>query len=285
MFDMKYHIASLVAVFLALTVGIVLGTAIVNRGVLVQQQTALVRGLRTEFAGLRDRNRALQDQANADAGFFKSAVPVIVDKKLAGRKVTVVSTDTNDSVILRQTVSNLKQAGASVNVVTILRSDLGMKNKAMAQKLGKVFVREKLSGEALKDRLIAELATQITTRTEPAFLRQLAEIGIIQVSRTDALPAGEVVLLAGSGKQDMIEGVQIPLIGQMKKSKATLVGGEASGITESVVGAYQKAEISTVDNMNSPIGQVSMVMVLAGSPGHYGTKNTADELTPKLGAR
>ncbi len=57
MFDMRYHIASLVAVFLALTVGIVLGTAIVNRGVLVRQQNALVGSLRTEFASLRDRGQ------------------------------------------------------------------------------------------------------------------------------------------------------------------------------------------------------------------------------------
>lgn len=285
MFDMRYHIASLVAVFLALAVGIVLGTAIVNRGVLVRQQTALVSSLRQEFGVLRDRNRSLQDQANKDEQFFQAILPMVLDKRLAGHKVAVISTDSNDTVGVRQTVQALRQAGAAVDVVTITSPDVGTSDKATASKLSKIFLREKLSGAALRDRLVSEIATQVAQRPEPAFLKQLSDIGVVKVSGTDALPAQAVVFLAGSGAKRMIDEVQVPMIEKIKKGKVVVVGAETATIGESVVPTYQDAGAATVDNIDSPIGEVSLVFCLSGSPGHYGVKNSADALAPKLGAR
>lgn len=282
MFDMRYHIASLVAVFLALTVGIVLGTAIVNRGVLVRQQASLVAGLRQEFGTLRDRNRALQEQVDRDEEFFKAALPLLIDKRLAGKRVAVISTESQDTVDVRQTVIALRQGGAKVNVVTILSPDLGSKDPAMAAKLQKVFPRERLTGQRLKERLISEIATQLAVRAEPAFLRQLAEIGVVKISSTNALPAKDVVLLAGSGKDDAIAQFQIPLIEALKKAQVVAVGVESSGIELSVMGRYQDAGANTVDNIDSAIGEISLVLSLGGSPGHYGQKRTADALMPKL---
>ncbi len=284
MFDMRYHIASLVAVFLALTVGIVLGTAIVNRGIVVKQQTALVSGLREEFATLRDRNRALQEAAAQNDRFFQTVLPVLIDKRLAKKRVAVVSTDPQDTAGVRSVVISLRQAGARVNYVTISSPDLGTKEAASAGRLEKIYLRQKLKGDALRDRLISDLATQLAQRAEPAFLTQLSDIGVLSVSGTDALPAQMVVLLAGSGNKAMMTEVQLPLIAALKKSRTPMVGVESSEIGQSVMGEYQDAGISTVDNVNSPIGGVSLVYALSGSPGNYGTKGTADALSPKVGA-
>jgi len=284
MFDMRYHIASLVAVFLALTVGIVLGTAIVNRGIVVKQQTALVSGLREEFATLRDRNRALQEAAAQNDRFFQTVLPVLIDKRLAKKRVAVVSADPQDTAGVRSVVISLRQAGARVNYVTISSPDLGTKEAASAGRLEKIYLREKLKGDALRDRLISDLATQLAQRTEPAFLTQLSDIGVLSVSGTDALPAKMVVLLAGSGNKAMITEVQLPLIAALKKSRTPTVGVEGGEIGQSVMGEYQDAGISTVDNVDSPIGGVSLVYALSGSPGNYGTKSTADALSPKVGA-
>jgi len=285
MFDMRYHIASLVAVFLALTVGIVLGTAIVNRGVLVKQQTALVSGLRQEFATLRDRNRVLQDAVNDDEQFFETALPILVDKRLAGKRVAVVASDSQDTADLRQAVIALRQAGARVSIVTVLSPDLGTKNDSTAAKLQRVFLREKLSGEDLRRRLLSEIATQIATSTEPAFINQLTDIGVIKATSIGALPAQAVVFTAGSGEKEMISQVQVPLIEALKSTKAQLVGVEAGGIEESAMSTYRGAGAGTIDNIDTPIGEVSLVFSLSGLPGHYGVKPTADALAPKLEAR
>jgi hypothetical protein len=51
MYNLRYHIVSLVAVFLALTVGLVLGTVVVERGVLTKQRAALVGDLTKQYDG------------------------------------------------------------------------------------------------------------------------------------------------------------------------------------------------------------------------------------------
>lgn len=285
MFDMRYHIASLVAVFLALTVGIVLGTAIVNRGVLVKQQTALVSGLREEFGTLRDRNRALQDAVHNDEQFFQGVLPLLIDRRLAGKRVVVVAADAQDSPDARQTVIALRQAGAKVDILNVPSADLGTKDAAVAARIEKIFLREKLSGEALRRRLISEIATQLATRAEPAFLNQLADIGVMKISSTSALPAQAVVFVADAGKSRMVLDVQVPLMEALKPTKVQVVGVEPSTLEESAMSAYQAAGAGTVDNIETPIGEVSLVHSLSGSPGQYGVKATADALAPKLGAR
>jgi len=284
MFDMRYHIASLVAVFLALTVGIVLGTAIVNRGIVVKQQTALVSGLREEFATLRDRNRALQEAAAQNERFFQTVLPLLIDKRLAKKRVAVVSTDPQDTAGVRSVVISLRQAGARVNYVTIASPDLKTKDAAAAGRLEKIYLRDKLKGDALRQRLVSDIATQLARRTEPAFLAQLGDIGVLTVSGTDALPAQMVVFLAGSGDKAMMSQVQQPLVTALKKNGTPVVGVESGELKESVMGDYQDAGASTVDNIDSPIGEVSLVYALSGSPGNYGTKSTADVLSPKVGA-
>jgi len=282
---MRYHITSLVAVFLALAVGIVLGTAIVNKGIVERQQSALVSSLRSEFGSLRERNRALQEQANHNEQFFQNMLPLLIDKRLAGKRIAVVSTSANDAVRIRPVVTRLTQAGATVSVITIARQDLGVGEPSMAVKLQKIFVREKLKGEELRQRLIAEVATQVASLAEPAFLDQLAQIGVMQITGADRLPADGIVFIAGSSPKTMIEKVQVPLLERVRRGSVIVVGAEATDVKESVVPLYQDRDISTVDNAESPIGQFSIVMALSGRAGHYGVKDTADVLAPRLESR
>ncbi len=285
MFDMRYHITSLVAVFLALAVGIVLGTAIVNKGVVERQQTALVGSLRSEFADLRDRNRMLQEQANNDEQFVQGVLPQLIDARLTGKKVAVIVTDANSTVEVRQMTNPLKQAGAAVALVTIPRADLGTTDKTSWERLSKIYVREKLSREELRSRLLSEIATQVASSTEPAFLAQLADLGVLEVSGAKALPADAVVFLAGSSPLSVIEKTQMPLVKHMKKEGPILVGVEGRDVEKSAISLYQQAGANTVDNVDSPIGQVSLVMVLSGKSGHFGVKDSADALAPPLEAR
>ena len=60
MYNLRYHIASLVAVFLALAIGIVLGGLVVRQGVFDTQQRALVSSLQSEFNSIKKQNTALK---------------------------------------------------------------------------------------------------------------------------------------------------------------------------------------------------------------------------------
>ncbi|NLB18723.1 MAG: copper transporter, partial [Syntrophomonadaceae bacterium] len=55
MIDIRYHIATLIAVFVALGVGILIGSTLVSGDVLVEQQKKMITQLETQFNVLRER--------------------------------------------------------------------------------------------------------------------------------------------------------------------------------------------------------------------------------------
>ncbi|HHY40177.1 MAG TPA: copper transporter, partial [Syntrophaceticus sp.] len=56
MVDIIYHIASLAAVFLALGLGILIGTSMISSDAINEQQKKMIEGLEKEFAVLREEN-------------------------------------------------------------------------------------------------------------------------------------------------------------------------------------------------------------------------------------
>ena len=69
MYNLRYHIASLVAVFLALSVGLLLGTIVVDRGVIEAQRTTLVESIGRSVDKVTAANQQLRD-ANASLNAF-----------------------------------------------------------------------------------------------------------------------------------------------------------------------------------------------------------------------
>ena len=99
MYNLRYHIASLVAVFLALAMGLLLGTIVVERGVLSDQQTTLVAGLQKDFSQIRAESAALKTANDALSAFAGEAAPKLVDGALTGRTVLVIAApDSADTV-------------------------------------------------------------------------------------------------------------------------------------------------------------------------------------------
>ena len=75
MYNLRYHIASLVAVFLALAIGLILGTVVGERGTLDKQQTTLVTSLQKDFTLLRTENADLKRERDRDHAFATDVVP------------------------------------------------------------------------------------------------------------------------------------------------------------------------------------------------------------------
>ena len=90
MYNLRYHVASLVAVFLALAVGLLLGTVVAERGVITDQSSALVAGLQERFDEISAANDELRIGLERDREFAEDAATALVDGRLAGRRVVVL---------------------------------------------------------------------------------------------------------------------------------------------------------------------------------------------------
>ena len=93
MFDFRYHVASLAAVFFALVIGILVGVALASHGLGKAERKRLERALdRAErrSGDLQQQLAAQQDESRANGEFVKSAYPVVMSDRLRGMRVAVL---------------------------------------------------------------------------------------------------------------------------------------------------------------------------------------------------
>jgi hypothetical protein len=184
MFDFRYHVASLVAVFLALVVGIVIGVGLSGQGVVQESER---EGLNNTIEGLRadlERARTRGEQERAATQFVEAAYPAVMENRLAGKRIAVVFVGRANE--LRSAVSSavsdaagtivrLRALKVPVDEEALLaaveeRSDLSAPPDDIRE-LGRMLGQELLAGDptplwdALADQLVIE---RVPDADEPA---------------------------------------------------------------------------------------------------------------------
>ena len=88
MFDLRYHVASLTAVFVALVVGILVGVGLSGKGFVNDAERSNLNDQIADLRRERDSARASLDQATQGAlalkDFSDAAYPAVVPGRLAG---------------------------------------------------------------------------------------------------------------------------------------------------------------------------------------------------------
>jgi hypothetical protein len=281
MYNLRYHIASLVAVFLALSIGLLLGTVVVERGYLDQQRTSLVKSLQTDFTGLKRENDELRRDRDREHAFAVDAVPLLAAGMLRGKTVLVVTNaGRNDGLAV--TRDALREAGANTVVATFKARDLGMGDKDVQAALSAIATRTPGAAGA-SDPVVAVLVNEWAKRGQAQPLTDaLRTTGQVTFEgATGPVGADAVVLMASfDGQPDTS---LVALAAGMQKTGLTAVGVEAEGSNTGVADAALGAGLSSVDDVDRPEGEVSLVYVLAGkAEGHFGVKTGATALYPKL---
>lgn len=113
MIDFRYHLVSIVAVFLALTVGLVLGTTMLQDPLLntLKSETADLRGQSEELRAERDDSELL----NAGADEFTGAVAGdVLEDRLRDRSVVLVASPGADEDVVQSLGGRVKEAGGEV---------------------------------------------------------------------------------------------------------------------------------------------------------------------------
>jgi hypothetical protein len=278
-YNIRYHIASLVAVFLALTVGLLLGTVVVERGVASRQRTALVEGLRKDFGDIRETNATLGAENDQMRAFSEEALAVLSRGALGGRTIVVLADPTRGDAVARASDA-IKLAGGTPVVATFAGPGLGMTDSAAFARVGRLLgVTETMT---LTGKVSAALATEWT-------------VGAAGRAVTAELVSGERLALEGMPASGTIGGVVvvgtfesepdpalIGLAGDIGKAGRPALGAESARRPTGVAQAAAKAGLSAVDDLDAPLGRLSLVWVLSGrAKGHYGFGTGADSAYPK----
>ncbi|MBI4733922.1 MAG: copper transporter [Rubrobacteridae bacterium] len=311
MFDMRYHIASLVGVFLALAIGILLGTVIVDKGVLVDQQKSLVSNIEGNFTELRSENRTLNEEISLQRNFATQVVPLAMKDRLVDKNIVVIATEPVKDEVMESFSEGLVQAGATVSAVTIAENfkvtdatvtqirqyfpnttqlkvenaEALIVNKMIEDLAAPVSVSTSSSSTTSSSTSTTSSSSTTTTIAKTSFLAKLKEIEFIKTDMdlSKALKsAGAVVILGEKKKNRDPLRTDMPIILRLKSLKIRTVGVESSPIKHSFMQNYQSANIPTIDNVDQPAGVISTVFALSGTDGNFGIKKTADRLMPSV---
>ena len=309
MIDFRYHLVSLIAVFLAVALGIVIGTTALNEPILADIKNQ-VSALEKDKRSLEDQTQALQARLDTTDEFATAVAPALVDSSLAGAKVLLVVTNED---VPQQTIDDVTaligQAGGTVSGTISLQPEYSDPSTATS-------LRNYVTGSGLPPgvqlpqtddagRLVGSLLAQVlmipADGTAPdgaaisSVLTGLSTLGVL-TAEGDAVAAADyaVVLTAGgftgSSAADR-NGTVVDLVTALDAAgSGAVVSGDASSAGENgLVGVIRadpklSAAVSTVDNVDAVAGHISTVLALgredAGTSGKYGTAKDAQPVPP-----
>jgi outer membrane murein-binding lipoprotein Lpp len=302
---MRYHAVSIAAIFLALAVGVVVGSAGVSDRLLGAVATE-ADGLAAEVQTLRAERDALAAAQRASDEFARRTGPAAVRGLLQGRTVTVVTSgaDPADRDAVR---ALLEHAGAVAGGEVALTPAVG--DPARGDQLRALTAEllptgaqlpaaadtGSLVGGLLGGVVLAPTGQQpgqaITAQQADAVLAGLAAAGFVVPGPRPA-PGHAVLVLTGGALAGVDAGdaaaVLARLAAQLDRAGggAVLAGRSGSAEATGAVGVARAdpgvvQRVSTVDDVDTGAGQVSSVLALReqldGRAGSYGTAATATE--------
>jgi len=316
--DFRYYLVSIVSIFLALAVGIVLGAGPLQQDI-GARLTEQIKTLRAEKTQLRtDLDTARRNAAARDT--FSSAVaPAVLKGRLTGKTVALVVAPGVDADLVKNATASLIAAGAKVgSTVTLndvwadpskitLRNTVASPFATLATAPAAAGSPDQLAAGVLTHAILAgtDHSTERITASASAALNGLAAGDLISVTPDHVVPSSSVVFLSGPVKgstqqdTDARLAAYVQLVRSLDAAGSGVVVAAKSNSTDptksaDLVAAARKNSdavkvISTVDDADLPMGLNTLVMALeqqyTGGAGQYGLAGDAKAIVPDLTAK
>ncbi|MEU4570122.1 copper transporter [Micromonospora sp. NPDC023956] len=308
MINFRYHVVSLTAVFLALAIGLVVGTAALN-GPVADSLKERVNSLSKDNQQMRQAVNNLQREMELEEDFAAEMAQAFLPGTLTGKRVLVLGLPTGRDHT-EGVVKMLQTAGATVTG----RLDLQDKfvspdnNNALLEltataagptgaPTGNLPVNSHgvETSSALLANVLLDRTPAVTEADRKAVLAAYANAGYVTSAEPVTGAAEAVVLVSGQPyvdkDADRKDESVVKMAEQFDRAGTLVVAGSGSagGNVVAVVRGdpVLSQSISTVDNGNTPQGQLVAVMALVQQinekkAGHYGVGDNAASLVPKL---
>lgn len=311
MIDFRYHIVSIVSIFLALAVGIVLGAGPLQGeiGSTLQNEVA---GLREDKALLNDELDLTRAQVEQRDAYLAAVSDRVLSGALDGRSVAVVVLPGADAAVAESIVEAVRTAGGRVASTTSVAAEwvstdetvTSDRDAAVQQAATEAGVDLTRADGAPRDALLAALVSRSAPvgdsgpddPTARAGLEVLADAGLLSLDAEEFGRAELAVVVGGAvadGDDDAraaAAAAWVELVGAIDdRSRGTVLAADvpSEGEGVSVIAVLRDgdsdadpASVSGVDDAAGPVGLASVVFALVqqdgGGAGQYGLAPGAD---------
>jgi len=312
MLNLRYHVVSLVAVFLALGIGVIMGVTVINRGIVDQLRNRLDSVEKSDRQTRKDNDR-LATQLRTWDRFVDQGRGELLSSQLKGVPVMVVGVDGIDRKSVGDLRTDLVAAGANIEGTLWLTDKLNVRNQADANALAAALGIPGDTPDVVRATALSRLANVLQAGADQSGLMPaLRQGGYIDYEAPPAptstsspttaapgpvavpVPGTRSVIVSGAGARLDDDTMTMPFVTQLALSGAPVVAAEAGQDTPGgravFVGLVRQqaetaARVSTVDNLESFIGQAATVLAVreAGKApaSSYGVGPGAQRLLPE----
>jgi hypothetical protein len=300
-FGLRYHVASLAAVFLALAVGILLGVAISGKVSEVGERAERDRlsNLEQDVGEANERADAAERSGEAARELVESAYPALMANRLDDTQFALVFLGPVDGNVRSAVERTLFDAGAG-GPAFMIALDIPLEPDELQSAiegndllagfaddggdfgdLGRELGEEVIAGgdTPLWDTLQSELVQERTG----AFSAEV-DGAIVMYSWTPLGSEGEQEDAELASRDAATASLAEGVVAGLDASDVPVVGVSTTGQPTALTDLYREQGISSVDDVETAAGRLALALLLAGGePGHYGIKETAtDGVTPPV---
>jgi hypothetical protein len=289
-FDFRYHALSLVAVFLALAIGVLLGVAIGDRGLASSAEHDVRASLSDNVRSAQGRANQLNEKLSLHKRFEEQAFPTLVAGRLDGRSVAVVGLGGGDDAVTSAVRDAVRAAGGEIASVSVIREPLELSKLAQRVTSPRFALLEDGSSDVVRSfarRLGVQMVRggRMLRRVRPTLFRPFSG----RLTRVDAVvlvrqpvtnahgnplggSAGAAVTAFEDGFVRGLTGEDIPV-----------VGAQTTDTDPSQVDWFQAHDVASVDDVDLVLGKAALVFAAADPVnGAYGTRPDDDALLPRI---
>ncbi len=301
MIDFRYHLVSIVAVFLALAIGIVLGSTELQGPTynFLSHTTAKLQNQLDQASSQRD---AAQQQVSEDELYAQAVEPAVLRDLLTGQRLLIVTEPGAQSSVVSGIMTAASDAGATVTGQINLASkffdtsgttqdSLNTTTQAVAQTANITLNTSATYQQQAAQLIASEILTTSAGSTSAGspgsqsaggdqavnagtMLQAYAESQFLSTTGQPATPATLAIVVTpqnapSDGTADQLDQVLIPLVQELAaKSSATVVVGSSSGSGAGSPIAVLRSnsvsnQVSTVDDADLVSGQTVAIQALA----------------------
>lgn len=277
MLNFRYHALSLVAVFLSLAIGLLLGVAIGDKGLVSSAEQDVRASLRDDVRAAQEERDAAREALAERHRFEEEAYPGLVRDRLLGRRIALIELGSASDRMWDLTKEALQGSGGRLTSVSVIREPLRLQELAAAVE-GTRFAQLADDPELLEP-FAERLGVQFTRggRLLDRVRRELLEQGSGALRGVDG-----VVLVRNTPEVDdeaeaeLLDRFEAALVRGLRAGGVPVVGVETTEADPSQIEWFKSHELSSVDDLDDPLGRAALVFALAGQRGSFGVKPTAD---------
>jgi Copper transport outer membrane protein, MctB len=297
MFDFRYHLVSLAAVFIALAVGILLGAAI--SGKLGDAEDALMKdrlaSLNDQLTQERARSDLVERRSEAAQELLSGAYPSLMDGKLDGKGYTVLFLGPVDGSVKSAVERTLADSGAG-SPVRLVALDTPVDPDELDAKLSgdEQLARYAQSGgdfgdlgEALGSDLVEGGGTPLWTSLSSSLIEERSGTTSSPVDGAIVVQTWQPPETEGDADQksktDATQSLFEGLVRGLEGSGVPVVGVQTTSAQDDLA-LFRQQGVSSVDDVDALAGRLALALLLAGGqPGQYGVKDSAtDGVAPPI---